>query len=335
MCVGFSTTIGFDLVLSVRRKKPPTGIAIATDGPALLGLETRMRFRLLPHLASALPLVVALIVSIARLDAQSTANRRELVLHRWSGSINVPDPVACTVDPQGRVYVTSTTRRKVADLDIREHPMWIPDDVGLKSVEEKSAFLRRELAPGKLRTPRGMLKDHNQDGSIDWKDLTVHTERIYRLTDKDGDGTADEMTVFAEGFNTDVTGIAAGILYHDGWVYATIAPDLWRFKDTNDDGVADIREIVATGFGIHLAYAGHDMHGLAVGPDGRIYWSIGDKGVHVVSREGRTFHFPNEGCILRVEPDGSGFEVYAYGLRNPQEPAFDTWGDLFAVDNDA
>ena len=27
----------------------------------------------------------------------------ELVLHKWSGTINVPDPVACTVDPQGRV----------------------------------------------------------------------------------------------------------------------------------------------------------------------------------------------------------------------------------------
>ncbi|HRE82460.1 MAG TPA: HEAT repeat domain-containing protein, partial [Opitutaceae bacterium] len=129
--------------------------------------------------------------------------------------------------------------------------------------------------------------------------------------------------------------IAAGVLYHDGWVYATIAPDLWRFKDTDDDGVADIREIVVHGFGIHLAYAGHDMHGLSVGPDGRIYWSIGDKGLNVLSKEGRRFYYPNEGAVMRIEPDGSGFEVYAHGLRNPQEPAFDEWGDLFAVDNDA
>src|SRR5215510_13409342 len=93
---------------------------------------------------------------------------RELVLHKWSGELNIPDPVACTVDPQGRVYVFSTTRRKAADLDIREHTMWIPDDVGLTSVEEKQAFFHRELAPGKLRAPRGMLGDHNHDGSIDW-----------------------------------------------------------------------------------------------------------------------------------------------------------------------
>lgn len=267
--------------------------------------------------------------------AQAETVTKELELKKWSGEVNVPDPVSVAVDPQGRVYVTATTRRKVADLDIREHMMWVPRDVGLSSVAEKSAFYREVLAPGKMRQPRGSLKDHNGDGSIDWKDLTVHTERIYQLRDTDGDGVADKMTVFAEGFNTDVTGIAAGVMYHDGWVYATIAPDLWRFKDTDDDGVADIREVVAHGFGIHIAYAGHDMHGLSVGPDGRIYWSIGDKGVNVTSREGRNFSFPNEGCIMRVEPDGSGFEVFAHGVRNPQEPAFDDYGDLFAVDNDA
>ena len=259
----------------------------------------------------------------------------EVALHRWSGSLNVPDPVACAVDEAGRVYVTATTRRKVADLDIREHPLWIPDDVGLTSVEAKRAFLQRELATGKLHQPRGGLRDHNQDGSIDWRDLTVHSERIYQLRDTDGDGTADKMTVFAEGFNTEVTGIAAGILWHDGWLYATIAPDLWRFKDTDDDGVADIREVVVHGFGIHLAYAGHDMHGPRLGPDGRIYWSIGDKGVNVTDKNGKVWAYPHEGAVLRVEPDGSGFEVFAHGLRNVQEVAFDDFGNLFGVDNDA
>ena len=259
----------------------------------------------------------------------------DLLFKKWSASINVPDPVACSVDPKGRVYVTSTARRKTADLDIKEHPMWVPDDVGLRSIEDKAAFLRSALAPGKLRQPRGGLKDHNGDGSIDWKDLTAISDRIYQLRDTDGDGIPDQITVFAEGFNTEVTGIAAGVLYHDGWVYATIAPDLWRFKDTKDVGVADVREILVHGFGLHIAYGGHDMHGLSVGPDGRIYWSIGDKGVNVTSREGRHFFYPNEGCILRIEPDGSNFEVFAHGLRNLQEPAFDDFGDLVGVDNDA
>lgn len=259
----------------------------------------------------------------------------QVQVEKWSGEINIPDPVACTVDPQGRVYVTSTTRRKAADLDIRQHPMWIEDDVALTSVEEKREFLKRELAPGKLRLPRGDLKDHNGDGSIDWKDLTALSERIYQLRDTDGDGTADKVTVFAEGFDSEVTGIAAGILYHEGWVYVTVAPDLWRLKDTDDDGIADVREVVAHGFGMHIAYAGHDMHGPRLGPDGRIYWSIGDKGANVMSKEGKRWARPHEGCVMRVEPDGTGFEIFAHGLRNVQEVAFDAWGNLFGVDNDA
>ena len=283
---------------------------------------------------SLIALAALLALPCAAAD-KKPAPKAALELRKWSGDLNVPDPVAVTTDEKGRVYVAATTRRKVADLDIREHSMWIADDVSLTSVEEKEAFLKRELAPGKLRLPRGGLKDHNKDGSIDWKDLTVHSERIYQLRDTDGDGTADKMTTFAEGFNSVVTGIAAGILYHDGWVYVTVAPDLVRLRDTNDDGVADEREVVAHGFGMHIAYAGHDMHGPRIGPDGRIYWSIGDKGVNVTSKEGVKWFYPHEGCVLRCEPDGSGFEVFAHGLRNIQEVAFDDFGNLFGVDNDA
>jgi hypothetical protein len=89
-------------------------------------------------------------------------NKAALEFQRWPGALNVPDPVAVTVDPQGRVYVSATTRRKVADQDIREHRDWIPDDVALTSVEEKEAFLKRELAPGKVRLPGGGLLDNTR-----------------------------------------------------------------------------------------------------------------------------------------------------------------------------
>jgi len=254
---------------------------------------------------------------------------------KWSGAINVPDPVAVTVDETGAVYATSTTRRKVADLDIREHTQWIADDQALTSPIEKEAFYKRVMAPGAMRGPQGSLKDHNGDGSVDWRDLVVHQERIYKLVDTDGDGVADKVTVFAEGFNPVGGGIAAGILYHDGWVYVTVQPDLWRLKDTDGDGVADVKELVCTGFGAHIAYAGHDMHGLRLGPDGRIYWTIGDKGANVTSQEGKRFFYPHTGSVLRCEPDGSGFEVFASGIRNLQEIAFDDLGNIIGVDNDA
>ncbi len=253
---------------------------------------------------------------------------------KWSGELNVPDPTSVTFDEAGNAYVASTARRKVGDLDIREHRAWIPDDVGLTSPAEKLAFLQRELAPGKMKSGRGSLKDHNNDGSVDWRDLTFHQERIYKLTDTDRDGVADKITVFAEGFNSPVSGIAAGVLYFDGWVYVTAIPDVWRLKDTDGDGVADVKEIIATGFGGHIAYAGHDMHGLRLGPDGRIYWTVGDKGGNVTSKEGRRFFFPHQGAVLRCEPDGSGFEVFAHGIRNTQEIAFDLFGNVIGVDND-
>ena len=253
---------------------------------------------------------------------------------KWSGELNVPDPTSVTFDEAGNAYVASTTRRKVGDLDIREHRAWIPDDVGLTSPAEKLAFFQRELAPGKMKIGRGSLKDHNKDGSVDWKDLTFHQERIYKLADTDRDGVADKITVFAEGFNSPVSGIAAGVLYHDGWVYVTAIPDVWRLKDIDGDGVADLKELIATGFGGHIAYAGHDMHGLRLGPDGRIYWTVGDKGGNVTSKEGRHFFFAHEGAVLRCEPDGKGFEVFARGIRNTQEIAFDAFGNVIGVDND-
>jgi quinoprotein glucose dehydrogenase len=246
------------------------------------------------------------------------------------------NPVSVSVDVDGTIYVTETARRKAADLDIREFVKfgWVPHDVSHTSIEEKQKFFEEQL-DGKNTFKGTSLKDHNKDGTIDVKDLTAVTEKIIRITDKDGDGTYDTSNVFAEGFNSEVTGIAAGTLAWRGDVYATIAPDMWKLRDTDGDGKADKRESLAHGFGIHIAYAGHDMHGLTLGPDGRVYWSIGDKGVNATSREGKNHFAPHEGAVLRCYPDGSGFEIFARGLRNPQEIAFDKYGNMFSVDNDS
>ncbi|QDU92669.1 PVC-type heme-binding CxxCH protein [Lignipirellula cremea] len=272
--------------------------------------------------------------SAQKAPAAKTPVREELEFTRWSGSVNIPDPVAISLDNQGRAYVTQTQRRKSQDLDIRGHRQWIPSDVGFRSVEDKRNFYHQELAIGNASN-KSHVEDLNKDGVHDYRDLMVLSERIWLVEDADGNGTADRSQIYAEDFRTEVTGIAAGVLWHNGDVYATIAPDVWRMRDTTGDGKANQREIMATGFGLHIAYAGHDMHGLTVGPDGKIYWSVGDKGISVVSREGRRFAYPNQGGVMRCNSDGSDFEVFAHGLRNVQELAFNEYGDLFGVDNDS
>jgi quinoprotein glucose dehydrogenase len=237
--------------------------------------------------------------------------------------------VGICADEQGRIFITQTNRRTVGALDIRKYGDWVLDTLSFRSVADRADFIRKNFK-------KGVVGDRNKDGKTDWHDLEdpSTSEQIFLLEDTDGDGTADKKTLYADGFHTVETELAGGVLALDGDVYATIIPTTWKMRDTDGDGKADVREELATGFGIHIAYGGHDMHGLRLGPDGKIYWSVGDKALNVTSKEGRNFAYHYHGAVVRCNPNGSDFEVFASGLRNPQELAFDDFGNLFVVDND-
>ncbi|HSG69616.1 MAG TPA: PVC-type heme-binding CxxCH protein, partial [Planctomycetaceae bacterium] len=166
-------------------------------------------------------------------------------------------------------------------------------------------------------------------------EYTKEQDRIRLLVDTNGDGTLDRDTVFADGFNAIEDGTGAGVLSVDGNVYYACIPKLYLLRDENDDGQADTRETLLDGFGVRVAFRGHDMHGLTIGPDGRLYFSIGDRGYNVLSQEGIRYKRPDTGAVFRCELDGANLEVYAYGLRNPQELAFDDYGNLFTGDNNS
>ena len=282
--------------------------------------------------------IFLLLAGFYRIQQTDVFSPEDLVVALWAKQPMLKNPVAISHDNQGRLYATEANRRKTVDLDVREmkglEPVpWPALDYSIQSVEQRREVIKTYLDPTN-GIDHAWMKDYDGNGVKNWEDLWAKTERVNLLEDLDGDGVADTATVFAEGFNTEVTGTAGGVLWFDNQVYFTVIPDLWKLTDANQDGVADERESLITGHGVHIGQGGHDLHGLRMGPDGRLYWSIGDKGINITSREGRRFVYPNQGVVMRSEPDGSQFEVFAHGLRNCQELAFDDFGYLFCVDND-
>jgi len=245
----------------------------------------------------------------------------------------VSDPIAISMAPDGRLFYTRAERMRNSEFDVRGHMDWTEDIMALQHVEERREFLRKTFTEGSEQSELH-LEDLNKDGVKDWRDLTVQKESVWFVTDRDGDGVADRSQRFLEDFHTEVTDVANGIEFFDDEVYVTVAPDLWKAGDDNGDGTADRLESIATGFGVHIGFGGHGLSGVTVGPMGRLWWGIGDIGSNIVGPDGKEWMNPNRGVIVRCDPDGSNFEVFAHGLRNTHEFDFDAYGNLITVDND-
>lgn len=256
-----------------------------------------------------------------------------LELSLWASEQLIADPIAISIDSLGRAFVTRTSRTDQAEIDIRGHQDWMVESITFTDVEDKRRFYMRELAPERS-AENEWLEDYNGDGSRDWRDLTVHKESVYRLEDRNGDGVADFSQKVIEGFNDVISDVAHGILAYDDQLILTLSPDIWRLRDEDGDGVMDTRQSIAHGSGIHIGFGGHGLSSPVIGPDGRLYWKMGDLGLSYTTPEGERLVNTNSGAIIRAEPDGSNMELFATGLRNPQEFAFDKYGNLISVDND-
>lgn len=226
------------------------------------------------------------------------------------------NPVALFVDDRGRVFVCETFRQGIAVVDNRNFPdEWVDADLASNSVEDRRKYHLEQLGD---RVKEFMEED----------------DQIRLLIDSDGNGVADESHVFAKNFNGLVDGTGAGVLEYKGNIYYTCIPSLYLMRDEDGDNQADGKTTLHTGFGARVAFRGHDMHGLVIGPDGRLYFSIGDRGANVDTPNGKLLNVES-GSVFRCELDGSNLELYATGLRNPQELAFDNFGNLFTGDNNS
>lgn len=250
------------------------------------------------------------------------------VTERWTEAGLTQNPVAIDFDGQGNLYIAEGWRAGISVIDNRNQ--------GLR----KSDGVINDLKKTSVEDRLAQIKMLEEGGFYPKGTFTKSADKVRFVRDTDGDGKADTSSIFADGFDDPLDGIASGVLFHNGKVYLTNIPHLWLLEDKDGDGDADKdtegeRVSLSYGYGIRWAFYGHDMHGLIKGPDGRIYWSIGDRGYNVKTKEGKHLYGPDRGAVFRMWPDGSGLELYFEGLRNPQELAFDNYGNLFTGDNNS
>ena len=137
-----------------------------------------------------------------------------LKVELWAAEPLVMNPVAISVDERGRVFVAETHRWGSSIFDITKELPWLLNDLSIRTVEQREEFLARQFATNSAR-------------------LTNRSELIRLVEDRAGAGRADTSIVFAEGFNSAVSGVAAGILSRKGEVWFTCIPEVWRFRETN------------------------------------------------------------------------------------------------------
>ncbi|MDF1643653.1 MAG: PQQ-dependent sugar dehydrogenase [Pseudomonadales bacterium] len=156
-------------------------------------------------------------------------------------------------------------------------------------------------------------------------DLLVSTPRngqiILLQRDTNGDGQADGSRVLIDGLNR-----PHGIDFYQDWLYIAESHGFGRIRFDHQKGqtIGDYQPLVTD-----IPDTGnHWTRTIRIGPDQKVYLSIGSS-CNVCEESD-----PRRGTISRYKLDGSGFEIFASGLRN--SVGFD-WspvdGQIYATDN--
>lgn len=142
------------------------------------------------------------------------------------------------------------------------------------------------------------------------------------IEDRNGDGFADTSQLFWRDPDERFTlGLAVA---PDGSLYTSVRGEVIVLRDSDGDGRADEEQVIISG----LPNRVHLNNGLAFGPDGKLYLTNGSTCNLCREEDERS------AAILRSDLDGSNLEVYARGLRNPYDLAFDRDGGLWATANE-
>lgn len=126
---------------------------------------------------------------------------------------------------------------------------------------------------------------------------------VYAIVDRDHDNKADEVFTLAQGLN-----MPSGIAFRDGTLYVAEVNRILRFDQIEEHLDKPPQPVVVTD-----SLPSDRLHGwkfIGFGPDGMLYVPVGAP-CNVCEPENERY-----ATILRMQPDGSGMEVFARGIRN-------------------
>ncbi len=207
-----------------------------------------------------------------------------------------------------------------SEFDLNGQRFTLPDGLQVESVASQSLVERPVSADF---DELGRLYVTDSGGSNESLEVQRQqpVDRIVRLVDEDGDGVFDSSTVYADKLT-----FPEGALWYDGSLYVAAPPEILKFTDADDDGVAEHREVWFDGK--TLTHCGNDLHGPYLGPDGWFYWCKGAFAEQTVERYGRSPMTTKAAHIFRRHPSGGPVEsVMTGGMDNPVEIAFTPAGE--------
>ncbi len=131
----------------------------------------------------------------------------------------------------------------------------------------------------------------------------TRNDKVYAIPDKNNDGYADSVYEIAGGLNA-----ANGVAFKDGSLYIGAGSTIYRMDNIEENLANPPKPAV-----VYDQFPSDSHHGLryiSFGPDNKLYVGVGAPcNVCVPSK-------PYYGTICRINADGSGFEIYASGVRN-------------------